>query len=177
MGGSLPERTFGRHRPTVFSDAHHRERAPVADRLPDVTTGERSSDEEYRAWLRTIGSARRPSRVGTAALIDDAARARAASTIVTGTPVGLARPLGSPGVEVDVHFVDGPVAMGGDRIERARAVQDGAESEFARGERKLSPICRSVRPWIRGHQCGAPGTHAVSRSAASTTGPSTHSRT
>ena len=47
-----------------------------------MQTGERSADHEYRAWLRTAASARAPSRLGTAALIDDAARARAAASIV-----------------------------------------------------------------------------------------------
>jgi kynurenine formamidase len=81
-----------------------------------VPTGERVADQEYRAWLARISGDRERSRLGTAALIDDAARARAANAIVSGWPVSLARPIESPGVEVDVHFVDGPVAMGGDRI-------------------------------------------------------------
>jgi kynurenine formamidase len=81
-----------------------------------VDAGERTADETYRTWLDSLAAERVGARLGTAALIDDAARARAARAIRDGGPVSLARPLTRPGYEIDVHFVDGPVAMGGDRV-------------------------------------------------------------
>lgn len=72
---------------------------------------------DYREWLDTLAAPRRGDRLGTAALIDGAARTRAASAIRTGAPVPLARPLSAPGVDVHVSYTDGPVGMGADRVE------------------------------------------------------------
>ena len=55
-------------------------------------------------------------------------------------------------------------APGGDRVERAGAVQ----------HRVLEPQPAELDAQV--HQCPDPGTRAVSISAALTTGPSTHSR-
>jgi kynurenine formamidase len=81
-----------------------------------MEVGERAADASYRAWLRERAATTAGGRIGTAATIDDAARARAAGSVRTGVPVSLARAVEPPGCEVDVHFVDGPVAMGGDRV-------------------------------------------------------------
>lgn len=73
-------------------------------------------DSDYRAWLDTLSAARRGARLGTGALIDAAARARAAAAVVSGVPVSLARPLEPPGYEVEISYTDGPVGMGADRV-------------------------------------------------------------
>jgi kynurenine formamidase len=73
-------------------------------------------DGDYRRWLDQLAVARRGSRIGTAALIDDAARQRAAAATLTGVPVSLARPLAQPGFEVEVTYTDGPVGMGADEV-------------------------------------------------------------
>ena len=75
----------------------------------------------YDAWLSELGARRRwgaRDRLGTANLIDGAARARAASSAITGRTVGLARPLdGAPGFDVAVSYTEGPIGMGADHIE------------------------------------------------------------
>jgi kynurenine formamidase len=84
---------------------------------------------DYRAWLNSLASGRRfgdGDRLGTANLIDDAARKRAADAMVTGNAVSLARPLvaqPSPraddraGFKVEVFYTDGPIGMGSDHVE------------------------------------------------------------
>ncbi|HEV8297450.1 MAG TPA: cyclase family protein [Acidimicrobiales bacterium] len=74
-------------------------------------------DGEYRAWLDELAASRVGDRLGTAALIDGGARARAAAAARAGTPVSLARPLQQPGYEVEVTYTDGPIGMGADRVE------------------------------------------------------------
>jgi kynurenine formamidase len=71
---------------------------------------------DYRGWLDRLASERRGDRLGTAALIDDAARVRAAGAMVTGVPIPLARPVAEPGCEIDVRYVDGPIGMGADTL-------------------------------------------------------------
>lgn len=74
-------------------------------------------DAEYRRWLDELAATRHGDRLGTAALIDDAARARAAAALRTATPVSLARPLQQPGYAVEISYTDGPIGMGADRVE------------------------------------------------------------
>ncbi len=84
---------------------------------------------EYRSWLQARASRRRfgdRDRLGTANLIDPAARQRAASATRDGRVVSLARPLvdqpsqrqdGRPGFKVEVFYTDGPIGMGSDHVE------------------------------------------------------------
>jgi kynurenine formamidase len=81
-----------------------------------VDRGGAGADVDYRRWLDELFSHRQGDRLGTAVLIDGAARARAARAIETGTPRSLARPMAPPGYEVEVTYVDGPVGMGADRV-------------------------------------------------------------
>jgi kynurenine formamidase len=84
---------------------------------------------EYRAWLDGLAARRRfgpADRLGTANLIDGAARTRAARAVVDGTALPLARPLvdqhtvrddGRPGFRVEVFYTDGPIGMGSEHVE------------------------------------------------------------
>jgi kynurenine formamidase len=84
---------------------------------------------EYRAWLRPRAAERRfgeRDRLGTANLIDAAARRRAADATVEGRVASLARPLadqpsprqdGLPGFKVEVFYTDGPIGMGSDHVQ------------------------------------------------------------
>jgi kynurenine formamidase len=72
-------------------------------------------NDTYRRWLDALAAERAGDRLGTAALIDDAGRVRAAA-VVTGTPVSLARPLEEPGFEVEVSYTPGPIGMGADVV-------------------------------------------------------------
>jgi kynurenine formamidase len=84
---------------------------------------------EYRAWLSELAGRARfgtGDRLGTAQLIDAAARQRAARSVVDGTAVPLARPLVAqasmrgdqrPGLRVEVFYTDGPVGMGSEHVE------------------------------------------------------------
>jgi kynurenine formamidase len=81
-----------------------------------LTYGRSAVDIDYRRWLDQLAVARRGSRIGTAALIDDASRARAAAAMSSGASVPLARPLTHPGFEVEVTYTDGPVGMGADEV-------------------------------------------------------------
>ena len=83
----------------------------------------------YLAWLRELAASRRfgpGDRLGTANLIDDAARARARDAIRTGSSVSLARPLtagpsqrhdGLPAFALEVFRADGPIGAGTDHLE------------------------------------------------------------
>ena len=82
-----------------------------------MTYGRSAVDIDYRRWLDQLAVARRGSRIGTAALIDDASRARAAAAMSSGASVPLARPLTHPGFEVEVFYTDGPIGMGSDQVE------------------------------------------------------------
>jgi kynurenine formamidase len=84
---------------------------------------------EYRDWLNSLAKGRRfgdGDRLGTANLIDEAARRRAAGATVRGDAISLARPLvaqDSPrqddkaGFQVEVFYTDGPIGMGSDHVE------------------------------------------------------------
>jgi kynurenine formamidase len=92
-----------------------------------MTTGDGQLD--YRAWLAELAARARfgaGDRLGTAQLIDAAARQRAARSVVDGTAVPLARPLVAqasmrgderPGLRVEVFYTDGPVGMGSEHVE------------------------------------------------------------
>jgi kynurenine formamidase len=83
----------------------------------------------YRTWLRQLASRRRfgnRDRLGTANLIDAAARRRGAEATREGQVVSLARPLadqptqrqdGLPGFKIDVFYTDGPIGMGSDHVQ------------------------------------------------------------
>ncbi len=85
--------------------------------------------DDYRAWLLRLSARARfgpGDRLGTAQLIDAAARLRAVRSVVDGTAVPLARPLveqGSvradarPGLRIDVFYTDGPIGMGSEHVE------------------------------------------------------------
>ena len=89
---------------------------------PDVHT-------EYRAWLDGLAARARfgpRDRLGTAQLIDAAARLRGVRAVVDGTALPLARPLteqgsirgdAQPGLKVEVFYTDGPVGMGSEHVE------------------------------------------------------------
>jgi len=84
---------------------------------------------EYRSWLAELAARRRfgeRDRIGTANLIDDAARRRGAQAAQRGRMSSLARPLVSqpsprgddrPGFTVEVYYTDGPIGMGSDHVE------------------------------------------------------------
>jgi kynurenine formamidase len=86
-------------------------------------------DADHRAWLGELRARARfgpRDRLGTANLVDAAARRRGAREIVDGTATPLARPLaagsssrgdGRPGFCVDVFYTDGPIGMGSDHVE------------------------------------------------------------
>jgi kynurenine formamidase len=90
---------------------------------------ERPVDVEHRAWLRSLAATARfgaGDRLGTANLIDAAARVRGAQAVVDGTAIPLARPLvdgPSPrgderhAFTVDVFYTEGPIGMGSDHVE------------------------------------------------------------
>ncbi len=87
-----------------------------------------TADADFRAYLDRL-RARQPfgpdDRAGTANLIDAAARARAVASLTSAEPVSLARPIEAyaakvgdkPGFALEVHFVDGPIAMATDHLE------------------------------------------------------------
>src|SRR3954470_7394958 len=84
---------------------------------------------DYATWINELHHSRRfgdRDRIGTANLIDTAARRRATDAIVDGTLTSLARPLrpqtsprhdGLPGFKVDVFYTDGEIGMGSDHVE------------------------------------------------------------
>jgi len=84
---------------------------------------------DYLAWLRELGASRRfgaGDRLGTANLVDDAARARARDAIRTGRSASLARPLADgpnsrsddrPAFALEVFHTDGPIGAGSDHVE------------------------------------------------------------
>src|SRR4051812_18935658 len=84
---------------------------------------------DYDSWLNGLHANRRfgdRDRIGTANLIDAAARHRATAAVIDGAPTSLARPLrpqtsarndGLPGFKVDVFYTDGPIGMGSDHVE------------------------------------------------------------
>jgi kynurenine formamidase len=92
-----------------------------------MTTTDPNAD--YRTWLSSLAGGRRfgdRDRLGTANLIDGAARSRAADAMVRGDAISLARPLvpqPSPrqddraGFKVEVFYTDGPIGMGSDHVE------------------------------------------------------------
>src|SRR5262249_22851995 len=90
-------------------------------RLMDAT-------ESWQGWARERAAARGGPRdcLGTARLIDAAARRRAALCVQSGRTLSLARPLrphasargdGRPGFAVEPYYVDGPIGLGGDHLE------------------------------------------------------------
>jgi kynurenine formamidase len=86
-------------------------------------------DVDFRAWLDGVvpqGRFGAGDRIGTANLIDPAARLRAAGAIQTGATVHLGRPVaqhpsargdGRPGFALEVYYTDGPIGMGSDHVE------------------------------------------------------------
>ena len=86
-------------------------------------------NESWQRWVRERAAAARRGRrdrLGTARLIDAAARQRAAESARSGRTLSLARPLrphpsargdGRPGFAVEPYYLDGPIGMGGDHLE------------------------------------------------------------
>jgi len=87
------------------------------------------ASESWQRWVRARAAAARfgaRDRLGTAHLIDAAAKRRAAASVQSGRTLSLARPLtphasargdGRPGFAVEPYYVDGPIGLGGDHLE------------------------------------------------------------
>jgi kynurenine formamidase len=85
--------------------------------------------DRHLEWIRRLHADRvdaGPDPLGTAGLIDAEARRRAVAALQGGAPVSLSRPLcsqgnernaGRPGFRLEVFFIDGPIAMGGDHLQ------------------------------------------------------------